>query len=598
MFDEHRSLRGAVVPPRLSLSVLDLVPRRSGATLADALAVSSATARAADESGFTRYWLAEHHSVEAYATTSPAVIAAALASRTERIRVGSGGVLLPNHSPLIVAEQFAALEALHPGRVDLGIGRGPGGSPVTSYLIGQDARRAQPEQFEQDLEILSRLLSPEGLTLEAGGDRHQVIAGSGASTFPPIWLLGSSEHSARLAARRGMPYVFDHHFKLDGTREAFDIYRAEFQPSASTPEPKVILTATVVTDTTTDAAVRATMPALHEMALQRTGAGNLAALLAPEAARDAVRTPQQERFIEMMLGQWVIENAAGAGKRLRAMADEFDADEIMINPLSADAAVRVRTIELLARELLEDRNDRTKPTTEQNMTETRIDIDWADIPAGTFTMGSPPAEEERWEIEHPHQVSLSAFQMSRYSVTFDQYDAYCDATGRPKPDDAGWGRGSRPVVNVTWDEAVAFADWVGDGARLPAEAEWEYACRAGTTTAFHSGNRLDPGLANFEHRTFAGRTLPVGSFPPNAWGLYDMHGNSWDWCSDWFDTDYYLHSPETDPQGPTTGTTHVIRGGSWFNFEVHCRSAFRDTPPFDRDFREMRIGFRLARTAA
>lgn len=221
-------------------------------------------------------------------------------------------------------------------------------------------------------------------------------------------------------------------------------------------------------------------------------------------------------------------------------------------------------------------------------------IEWINIPAGTFLMGSPNSEENRWDVETQHQVSLSGFKMSKYEVTFEQYDAFCESTGRAKPNDAGWGRGKRPVINVTWDDAVAFTEWLGEGCRLPTEAEWEYACRAGTATTFNMGNKLMPSQANFNHRTISGKTMPVGSFPPNAWGLYDMHGNVWEWCNDWYGSDYYKTSPTNDPQGPSSGPCRVFRGGSWFNYEMHCRSAFRDYYHYGSVISDMRIGFRLA----
>lgn len=222
-------------------------------------------------------------------------------------------------------------------------------------------------------------------------------------------------------------------------------------------------------------------------------------------------------------------------------------------------------------------------------------IEWISIPAGTFTMGSPESELNRYENEIQHKVTLSAFKMSKYAVTFEQYDLFCDATGRSKPSDKGWGRGKRPVINVSWHDAVAFADWMG--CRLPTEAEWEYACRAGTTTPFNTGNNLTTSQANYDGNypynnhakgEYRQKTMPVGSFSPNGWGLYDMHGNVWEWCSDWYGD--YSTSAQTNPKGPSSGSLRVIRGGSWFNYAYYCRSAYRNyfTPASRAD-----IGFRL-----
>jgi formylglycine-generating enzyme required for sulfatase activity len=186
--------------------------------------------------------------------------------------------------------------------------------------------------------------------------------------------------------------------------------------------------------------------------------------------------------------------------------------------------------------------------------------------------------------------------MSKNEITFAQYDAFCDATGRSKPSDEGWGRGNRPVINVTWYDAKAFADWMG--CRLPTEAEWEYACRAGTSTPFNTGNNLTTDQANYDGKspyngnargTYQGKTQPIGSYPSNAWGLNDMHGNVWEWCSDWFG-DYGTGS-QTNPTGPSSGSFRVIRGGSWNDGARLCRSSNRDSCSPTAGKRD--IGFRL-----
>ncbi len=223
-------------------------------------------------------------------------------------------------------------------------------------------------------------------------------------------------------------------------------------------------------------------------------------------------------------------------------------------------------------------------------------IEWVSIPAGTFTMGSPTSEVDRYDDETQHQVTLSAFKMSKYEVTFEQYDLFCDATGRSKPSDEGWGRGNRPVINVSWDDATAFAEWMG--CRLPTEAEWEYACRAGTTTPFNTGNNLTTSQANYNGNypynnnakgEYRQMTMPVGSFAANAYGLFDMHGNVWEWCSDWYGD--YSTSAQTNPKGASSGSYRVNRGGSWYSLARFCRASYRfsDSP----DFRNYNVGFRL-----
>ena len=228
--------------------------------------------------------------------------------------------------------------------------------------------------------------------------------------------------------------------------------------------------------------------------------------------------------------------------------------------------------------------------------QTRPTIDWVSIPAGTFFMGSPEAKGDTYTDAPRHQVTLKSFKISKYEVTFEQFDRFCAATGRSKPNDQGWGRGKRPVIHVTYDEATAFAKWMG--CRLPTEAEWEYACRAGTKTRFNTGEHLTTAQANYNgtntYNTTAvennrKQTLPVGSFSPNAWGLYDMHGNVREYCSDWYGA--YSTSAQTNPKGPSTGVFRVTRGGSWDWPASHCRSAYRskDNPIV----RVHCVGFRL-----
>jgi len=223
-------------------------------------------------------------------------------------------------------------------------------------------------------------------------------------------------------------------------------------------------------------------------------------------------------------------------------------------------------------------------------------IEWVSIPAGTFTMGSPASEADRDSDETQHKVTLSAFKMSKHEVTFEQYDAFCDATGRSKPGDEGWGRGNRPVVNVNWHDASAFAEWMG--CRLPTEAEWEYACRAGTTTPFNTGNNVTTAQANYNGEKpygnrvkgeFRQKTMPPGSFSANAYGLHDMHGNVWEWCSDWYG-DYSIGA-HTNPEGASSGSDRVLRGGGWGSTARKCRSAARGH--YNPDNRYDDVGIRL-----
>ena len=224
--------------------MLDLVPVRSDQSTGDALAATVSLAQVADRLGFTRYWVAEHHNMPAVAATSPPVLIAMLGAQTTSIRLGSGGVMLPNHAPLAVAEQFALLEAANPGRIDLGIGRAPGSDPVTSMALRGAAGRddSDIENFPQYLDDVVALMGADGVRVAVPRQNYVLKATPAAATEPRMWLLGSSMYSAHLAAAKGLPYVFAHHFSGQGTAEALQVYRSEFQPSDLAPEPVTFLT--------------------------------------------------------------------------------------------------------------------------------------------------------------------------------------------------------------------------------------------------------------------------------------------------------------------------------------------------------------------
>lgn len=215
------------------LSMLDLVAVREGGTVADALAISLRTARHAESLGFTRYWLAEHHNMQGIASSATAVLVGYIAGGTNRIRVGSGGVMLPNHAPLVVAEAFGTLAELYPNRIDLGLGRAPGTDQITMRALRRDRVETEAD-FPREVAELQQLLADP-----RPGQR--VIAMPGAGTQVPIWLLGSSLFSARLAAQRGLPYAFASHFAPRLLLQALDLYRGEFQPSATFAKPYVII---------------------------------------------------------------------------------------------------------------------------------------------------------------------------------------------------------------------------------------------------------------------------------------------------------------------------------------------------------------------
>jgi formylglycine-generating enzyme required for sulfatase activity len=228
------------------------------------------------------------------------------------------------------------------------------------------------------------------------------------------------------------------------------------------------------------------------------------------------------------------------------------------------------------------------------------------IPAGKFMMGCIESKKG-WlgtkagrddvaggchDDEKPaHEVSLSTFSIGKYPITFVQFDCFCEATGFPKPSDNSWGRGNRPVINVSWNDTQTYIRWLnhvtGKNYRLSTEAEWEYAARAGSNTAYPWGMKADPIYANYGWSI--GKTTPVGQYPANVFGLHDMHGNVWEWCGDWFGN--YTVSPVSNPMGASSGTLRVLRGGSWSSYALFARSAHRYS--LTPDIRIYDFGFRL-----
>jgi luciferase family oxidoreductase group 1 len=340
----------------LRLSVLDLVPVRSGQTSAGAVAASVRLAQLADRLGYTRYWFAEHHNMPAVASTTPPVLIAATAAKTERIRVGSGGVMLPNHAPLVVAEQFAALEALAPGRIDLGIGRAPGSDPVITQLLRVSGPTADVDRFPDHIADILSLLSPDGASLRLTSGREYAIAATpAASEVPTLWLLGSSDYSAKLAAELGLPYVFANHFSGEGLERALELYRTDYRPSEAHPVPETFLTVNASVAPTVEEARARALPQLRSMARLRTNRP-MRPLETIEEAQAAPADSIGDEIIAAMEKRWIIADAAGATGELRKLAERHGIDEVMIAPIAGsfeseatDAAPgRERTLELLA----------------------------------------------------------------------------------------------------------------------------------------------------------------------------------------------------------------------------------------------------------
>jgi luciferase family oxidoreductase group 1 len=347
----------------MRLSVLDLVPVRTDQTTSDALAASLRLAQTADRLGYTRYWVAEHHNMPAVAATSPPVLIAYLAAHTSQLRVGSGGVMLPNHAPLAVAEQFSLLEAAYPGRIDLGIGRAPGSDPVTSIALrGFKGRDGLPDQdienFPSYLDDVVALMGPRGVRVPMRRHNYILKATPAAATEPRLWLLGSSIYSAHLAAAKGLPYVFAHHFSGKGTAEALEVYRQKFAPSSLAPEPVTFLTVNAAVAPTHDEAVALLLPNLQMMAKLRTGQP-LGPLDLVEDAEATQLTAQEQAIVQAGLARAVVGTPAEAAEQVHALAERFAVDEVMVHPVAsarrgtdpATAPAREATLELLAKEL-------------------------------------------------------------------------------------------------------------------------------------------------------------------------------------------------------------------------------------------------------
>ncbi|WP_229055106.1 LLM class flavin-dependent oxidoreductase [Aeromicrobium sp. Leaf350] len=343
--------------------MLDLVPVRTDQGSGDAVRASLGLVRTADRLGFDRYWVAEHHNMPSVAATSPPVLIAMLAAATERIRLGSGGVMLPNHAPLAVAEQFALLEAAYPGRIDLGIGRAPGSDPVTSMALRGAAGRDDSDVrlFPQYLDDVVALMGAEGVKVavptQAGRGPYILKATPAAATVPRLWLLGSSMYSAQLAAEKGLPYVFAHHFSGHGTEEALAFYRSNFRPSDVCTEPTTFLTANVAVAPTLEEARDLARPNAMNMARLRGGLPMQPLALAEDRAEDL--PPQLEAIVASSLRQGGVGEPAAVAAHLRALAEQFGVDEVMLHPIASEhvgvapdaSPARERSLELLAAEL-------------------------------------------------------------------------------------------------------------------------------------------------------------------------------------------------------------------------------------------------------
>ncbi len=346
---DRNGIRGtALGRAPVPLSVLDLVTVGAGSTAHDSLRTSVAIARLAESRGYHRHWVAEHHSMPGVASSSPAVILAHLAAHTSRIRLGSGGVMLPNHAPLAVAEQFGTLEALAPGRIDLGLGRAPGTDGRTAAALRGPGRLEEgADDFPRRLTELTRFLDddfPEGHPYA----RVHAVPGpvQGPAGRPPLWLLGSSGFSARLAGELGLPFAYAHHFSAAGTLPALDLYRSSFRPSAVLDAPYAVIgVSALAADTDAEARAQVATGALSMLRL-RTGRPGL--VPTPEEAAAYPYTALEREFVDGWLANIVHGTPDAVADGLDALAKRTGADELMLTANAHSGAARLRSYGLIA----------------------------------------------------------------------------------------------------------------------------------------------------------------------------------------------------------------------------------------------------------
>jgi luciferase family oxidoreductase group 1 len=321
------------------LSVLDLSPVAAGTTAGQALQNTTELARRTEELGYRRFWVAEHHNMPAIASSAPAVLIAHLAAATSSIRVGSGGVMLPNHAPLVVAEQFGTLEALHPGRIDLGIGRAPGTDQLTALALRRTMEGLSAEAFPEELADLIRLFM--------GGDAPaRITATPGLGDMPAIWLLGSSGYSAQLAGLLGLPFSFAHHFSAANTIPALALYRQNFRPSSWLERPYAMVAVSAICADTDERAEWLSGPAA--LSFLRLRQGMPQPLASPEDAAAFPYTPGERQFATERFASQAVGSPEKVRAQLAGLLERTQADELMLTTMVYDIQDRIRSFELIA----------------------------------------------------------------------------------------------------------------------------------------------------------------------------------------------------------------------------------------------------------
>jgi luciferase family oxidoreductase group 1 len=321
------------------VSVLDTALVLSGKPASEALSQAVTAARQAERLGFRRFWVAEHHGTPAFASVAPAALVAWLAAETESIRVGSGGVMLPNHLPFIVAEQFASIGALAGGRVDLGIGKGTGAAnPAAGDVLRRGAPAASDEAYASEVRQLLGYFTP--------GGSSGVVAPIPESYPPQVWLLGSGESSAELAAELGLPMAVAHHIRPGRTESALDVYRRQFKPSRWLDRPHVMVSATVICAETDARAQELAQP--YEVLIAQALAGQKSPLLTTDQAAQYAFTPRERQVIATLREGEVRGDASQVQRGLAALTDRFAPDELIVMLPAYEIHDRVRTLEVIA----------------------------------------------------------------------------------------------------------------------------------------------------------------------------------------------------------------------------------------------------------
>ena len=325
------------------ISVLDLAPIGTGQRPGDALRNSIDLAVHAEGWGYRRHWVAEHHNMPGVASSAPAVLIAHLASATTTIRVGSGGVMLPNHAPLVVAEQFGMLEAIHPGRIDLGIGRAPGTDPMTAAALRRTAAPLSADEFPDELAELVAFFRG-AFPGEHPYSRIRAVPGEG--DMPELWLLGSTGYSAQAAAYLGLPFAFAHHFSPANTVPALHLYRDRFQPSSSLGEPHAMVAVAVVCADTDERA--AWLHGSSRLSVLRLRSGAPGPLPTPEEAAAYPYTPDEQVRVRAFTADHVVGGPDAVRRGLDELLAVTQADELMVTTNVHDHRERLRSFELVA----------------------------------------------------------------------------------------------------------------------------------------------------------------------------------------------------------------------------------------------------------